>query len=63
MNIRKAIGLGTQRTVKTSADVFKIIPESKGFLTEGFRTPKGFKRKAGGIFVETKPIKFNKLKI
>ena len=63
LTLGKAIGLGTQRTVKTSADVFKIIPESKGFLTEGFRTPKGFKRKAGGIFVETKPIKFNKLKI
>jgi len=59
LSLPKAIGVGRTRVAGTLAATFKITPEKKGIVTGGFRTPKGFKRKKGLIFIEKPSLRLS----
>jgi len=54
--LRRAISVGTERVEKSLAATFRIRKGRPGPIIGGIRTPIGFKRKPGLIFIE-KPRK------
>jgi hypothetical protein len=59
LRLPRAISIGRERVGKTLAVTFKITPEKKGIQTGGFRTPRGFKRKKGLIFIEQPKLRLS----
>ena len=52
IGLSKAISIGKTITGRTLAASYKITPTTKGVSTGSLRTPRGYKRKRGGIFIE-----------
>ncbi len=52
LSLKKAISVGKGRVETTTAATFKITSSQKGLTQRAFGTPKGFRRKAGGLFIE-----------
>jgi len=56
---REAISLGKGIVGGGLGATFKITPETRGTSFEGIGTPKGFKRKKGGLFIEAPSLRLS----
>ena len=58
LSLRQAFEIGTQRVRTTLGATFKITsPSGKG--VKGIPTPKGFRKKKGGLFIEKKELRLS----
>ena len=58
LSLRQAFEIGTQRVRTTLGATFKITsPSGKGI--KGIPTPKGFRKKKGGLFIEKKELRLS----
>jgi len=55
----RAINVGRNIVGGSLAATFKLTPQSKGISTKGFGTPRGFKRKKGGLFIESPSLRLS----